>query len=330
MRSTDTVLLDRRTIAALMAPGDYLAAVRSGFLAARRGKAHAAPPMHIAASGGAFHAKGAFLGGERPVVALKLNGNFPDNPARAGLPTIQGAILLCDACDGRVLAILDSIEITLRRTAAATALAAQHLARPDAATLAICGCGDQAAAQVEALAEVLPIRRVLAWDIAPERAVRLCEGLRTRPGLAAEAVDGLDAAARAADVIIACTTARSSFLGPDDVAPGTFIAAVGADSPDKSELAPELMALAGVVVDSLDQCVQMGDLHHAVAAGAMTAGDVHAELRALLAGDAPGRGGDAEIWVFDSTGTALQDVASALAVYGKARAQGAGVRVALA
>ena len=93
---------------------------------------------------GGFHAKGAFFAGARKVVAVKLNGNFPGNPERNGLPTIQGAILLSDAADGRLLAILDSIEITVRRTAAASALAAQCLARPGTEVLAIIGCGGQA------------------------------------------------------------------------------------------------------------------------------------------------------------------------------------------
>jgi len=330
MRANATLLLDRRTISALMAPGDYLIAVRDGFIAAHRGQAHAPPPMHVAGIGGGFHAKGAFLDGDRPAVAVKLNGNFPDNPACTGLPTIQGAALLCDARDGRLLAILDSIELTVRRTAAATALAAQRLARPEAAKLAICGCGGQALAQAEALIEVLPIARVAAWDLASERAAGFCDTLGGRTGLAVEVAGNLAAATLGADVVVTCTTARAPFLTLEHVAPGTFVAAVGADSPDKSELFPELLGCSKVVVDSLEQCLQMGDLRHAVAAGAMRPDDVHAELGAVLAGATPGRSGDRDIWIFDSTGTALQDVASAIAVYDKALALGAGTAFALA
>ena len=330
MQANTTLLLDRKTISALMTPGDYLIAVRDGLIAAHRGQAHAQPPMHVPGIGGGFHAKGAFLDGERPVVAVKLNGNFPDNPARTGLPTIQGAALLCDARDGRLLAILDSIELTVRRTAAATALAAQHLARPDAATLAICGCGGQALAQAEALIEVLPIARVAAWDIASERAAAFCDRLGARTELAVEVAGNLAAATLGAHVVVTCTIARAPFLTLEHVAPGTFVAAVGADSPDKSELVPELLGCSKVVVDSLEQCLQMGELRHAVAAGAMRADDVHAELGAVLAGAVPGRDGDRGIWIFDSTGTALQDVASAIAVYDKALALGAGTAFALA
>src|SRR5574340_584090 len=129
-RLSTTLMLGRRDIAALMGPEDYLRAVETGFRSYAAGAADAAPPMHLHANAGAFHAKGACIALDRRYVAVKLNGNFPDNPRRTGLPTIQGVLLLCDGDDGSVLAAMDSIEITSRRTAAATALAASLLAPP--------------------------------------------------------------------------------------------------------------------------------------------------------------------------------------------------------
>lgn len=325
-----TLLLDRATIAGLMRPADYLAAVREGFLAGYRGQANAPPPLHVPGIGGGFHAKGAFLAAGRKVVAVKLNGNFPGNPERTGLPTIQGAVLLCDAEDGRLLAVLDSIELTLRRTAAASALAAEHLARPDTDTLALIGCGGQARAQVEALAEVLPLRRVLAWDADPGKARSFRAAVAERSGLDCAVADRLEAATLAAGAIVTCTTAQRPFLRPEHVARGTFIAAVGADSPAKAEIDPALTAQAAVVVDSLEQCLHMGDLRLAVETGAVTSAHVRGELGALVAGDLAGRAAPDEIWLFDSTGTALQDVASALTVYDKACAAGAGTGFAFA
>ena len=122
-----------------------------------------------------------------------------------------------------------------------------------------------------------------------------------------------------------CTTSRTPFLDESEVQPGTFIAAVGADSPDKSELAPRLMARSKVVVDLLEQCLSMGDLHHAVAAGVMTANDVHATLPELAASKKPGRVNDDEITIFDSTGTAIQDVAAAVRIYERAKTSGRGL-----
>jgi len=211
---------------------------------------------------------------------------------------------------------MDSIEITLRRTAAATALAARFLARPDSATVLICGCGEQGAAQLDALCEVLPLRRAFAWDRDRAKARAFAEA-RRRPGLGVEAVGELRAAA-AADVIVTCTTASTPFLEPGLVADGAFIAAVGADSPHKSEVQPALMKRAMVVADVLAQCAIMGDLHHAMKAGAMGADDVHAELHELVAGTKPGRTDDAQIILFDSTGTAMQDVAAAASIYARA------------
>jgi ornithine cyclodeaminase/alanine dehydrogenase-like protein (mu-crystallin family) len=310
-----TLLLSRSDISGLMGPADYLAAVETGFRAAEEGKASSPAPMALAGEGGTFHAKGASLGLERLRVALKLNGNFPDN--EAGLPTIQGAILLCDGGNGALLAVMDSIEVTLRRTAAASALAARFLARPDSRSVLVCGCGMQALAQLEALAQLLPLRRCFAWDRDFERSKALARAALGL-GMAAEPVADLDSVAPASDVIVTCTTAREPFLGPGQVGPGCFIAAVGADSPEKSEIHPELMGKSRIVVDRLEQCLDMGDLRHAVRAGTVRPDQVHASLGALVTGAAEGRTRDDEIFVFDSTGTALQDVAAASAIYDRA------------
>jgi ornithine cyclodeaminase/alanine dehydrogenase-like protein (mu-crystallin family) len=133
----------------------------------------------------------------------------------------------------------------------------------------------------------------------------------------------LDEAVALADVIATCTTAREPFLGLDHVRRGAFIAAVGADSPDKRELSSELMAAAQIVTDATAQCEAMGELHH------VPGTRVRAELGELVAGRGSGRISDDEIIVFDSTGTALQDVAAAAAIYEKAVADPSVPRVAL-
>lgn len=313
----EAILLSRREIGALMRPDDWLEAAELAFRVAGEGREVAPAPMTLAGQGGAFHAKGATIAYDgRLFVALKLNGNFPANPALRGLPTIQGALLLCDGETGSLLAIMDSGEVTLRRTAAASALAARHLARPESASLFICGCGAQGAAHLAALREVFPLREVHAFDRAPDRA-RAFARHGTAPGLAIEPVTDFRAAGRC-DMIATCTTATLAFLDRGSVGPGSFIAAVGADSPAKSEIAPDLMASALVVADRLDQCEKMGDLHRAVTAGAMTRADVHGELGELVAGRKPGRTSPDQITLFDSTGTGLQDAAAAALLYTRA------------
>jgi ornithine cyclodeaminase/alanine dehydrogenase-like protein (mu-crystallin family) len=319
----DALIITRSDIRRVMDPADYLEAVELGFRAEAMGKAAAPMPIEISVSRGAFHAKGASISLGRDFVSVKVNGNFPDNPAKHCLPTIQGAILLADGGTGTLLAIIDSIEVTLRRTAAASALAARMLARPLSSSLLVCGCGEQGRAHAEALRSVLPLTRFLLWDRNPVAARALAAEV------GGEAVADLATAARSADAIVTCTTSHEPYLTADMVAPGTFIAAVGADKPDKSEIAPELMAAAAVVTDVTAQCAAMGDLHHAIAAGAMTKSDVRAQLGELLAGEKPGRAATDEIVIFDSTGTGLQDVAAGAAIYERCVEAGLALRVAL-
>lgn len=326
VESPPTLVLTRADIAGLMTLGDYRAAADEAFEAIAEGRALSPPPMHVPAEHGGFHAKGARLRtGRGDYVAVKLNGNFPGNPRQTGLPTIQGAIILSDATNGALRAIMDSIEVTLRRTAAATALAARHLARAGATTLTICGCGDQGRAQLAALAAELPLTRVFAWDVDAAAADGFIADMA--PGFrgSIERAHSLAGAARRSDVIVACTTARTPYLDVDHVSPGAFVAAVGADSHDKSELAPRLMARGKVVVDVLAQCESIGDLHHAIVAGAMTATDVHATLAEIAVAARAGRTTPDEITIFDSTGTAVQDAAAAIHIYERASASRVGL-----
>ena len=309
---SDTRLFTRADVRRLLTLDACIDAVASAF---RRQASGADPPatllgMHV--EGGGFHAKAAVVGG---LFAAKLNANFPANPARAGLPTIQGLVALCDATDGRLLAIMDSIEITALRTGAATALAARHLARADAAVATICGCGTQGRIQLEALQRARPIARAFAYDADYATAVRFAEERSAALGIDVRPSRTLGDAARQSDMCVTCTPARGPVLGPADVRPGTFIAAVGADSENKQELVPELVAASRLVVDNLEQAATIGELHHALALGLVTRAFVHAELGEILAGTKPGRTSDDEITIFDSTGTAVQDVAAATVVY---------------
>jgi ornithine cyclodeaminase/alanine dehydrogenase-like protein (mu-crystallin family) len=320
-----TLILTRADLARLMRPRDYLHAVEAGFRALAEGRATAPPPMHVGFQAGGFHVKGASLEEDgEAFAAFKVNGNFPGNPGR-GLPTIQGAVLFCDGKTGALLAVMDSIEITLRRTAAATALAARHLARPDSHTVAVVGCGDQALPQLQALADVLPLQSGRVFDLDPARAERLASTSRLKLSVARDLAE----ATVGADVVVTCTTAREPFLGPGHVRPGAFVAAVGADAPHKSEIAPALMAAARVFTDVTAQAAEMGDLHHAVAAGAMARSGVAGELADLVCGRVAGRDTDDQVALFDSTGVAVQDVAAALTAFRCAAQGGAALRLAL-
>jgi ornithine cyclodeaminase/alanine dehydrogenase-like protein (mu-crystallin family) len=239
-------------------------------------------------------------------------------------------IVLCDAEKGNPLAVMDSREITSLRTAAATAVAAKHLARPDSCTLTICGCGAQGRVQAHAIAAVCHLTQILAYDKNHELAVRLSHTLSDQLNIRVTPVSDLAAAAQQSDICVTCTTSREPLLGRDDVRAGTFIAAVGADNPEKQEIHPDLMARSKIVADLVEQCAAMGDLHHALKAGSIRRSDVHAELGEIVAGKKSGREDDDEIIVFDSTGMALQDVAAAALVYERALRDGVGARLQLA
>ncbi len=326
----NTLVLSRAYIAASARPLDYIHAVEAAFRALAAGNLQVPPVGHVDGHGGAFHIKAAASNTRGHRVAIKINGNFPDNPGTCGLPTIQGCIVLADGEDGRLLALMDSIEITAQRTAAASAVAARYLARCDAATIAFIGCGTQARYHLAALLALgeFPLRSVHAFDVDPDRAEHLC-ALAAAHGLDAHRATSARAACLEADIVITCTPAKTPIIGHTDVRLGTFIAAVGADNPGKCEIAPELMAMARVVPDITAQAQTMGDLRAAIQAGTMRASDIHAELAQIVSAIRPGRVHDNDIIVFDSTGTAIADLAAATMIYERACADPQAQRIDL-
>ena len=320
---TDTLLLSRRDVAELLPMADCIAAVEDALRAQAGGRTLPSGVLGLHAPEGGFHVKAAGLWRGRLYVAAKLNANFPANPDR-GLPTIQGVVVLWDGEDGRPLAVMDSMEITALRTGAATAVAAKHLSVAGARKVTLLGCGEQAAYQLRALASVRAIETVFAIDRYSARVARLASALRARVTPVADPGPAL----READIVVTCTPSKHPVVGPDDVRPGAFVAGVGADSAEKQELHPLLLAKSRVVVDSLEQAAAIGDLHHALSAGVLRIEDVHAELWELVAGRKAGRASADEITAFDSTGIAIEYVAAAALVFERALATGRGGRVA--
>ncbi|MDP2374873.1 ornithine cyclodeaminase family protein [Reyranella sp.] len=322
------LILSRTDIAGLMDYGDYVDAVEAAFRAAVEGRAVAPPASALHVPDGSFHTKGAALLGREAKVAIKINGNFPGNPATNGLPTVQGVIYLADGANGRPLAVMDSIEVTNNRTGAATTLAARHLARARSRVATICGAGVQGRIQLKAIAAAAKLERVHVWDADAARSIAFAREMSAQLGLDISATADLSPV-RQSDIVVTCSSARRAFLTSDLVRPGTFIAAVGADNFDKSEIDPDLYAKCLVVVDSREQAGDIGDLHHALKAGTVTPGHVHATLGEVIAGTRPGRTDADAITLFDSTGMGLQDVAAAVAIYRRALAASAGTRLSL-
>src|SRR3954452_12687014 len=283
MNAEPTLLLSRSEVAQLLSIPECIDAVEKIFRQLGEGKLPAPGILGIKSERGGLHIKAGLLPGDRDYIVAKLNTNFPRNRAEHDLPTIQGVIVVCDGLNGRPLAVMDSIDITIKRTAAASAVAAKYLARPESSVATICGCGNQARAQLTALQSVLSLRKIYAFDIRYEAA----RDFAAQVGGEAEPVRELRGALQESDIAVTCTTATEFFMRKEDVPPGMFIAAVGADDSHKQEIDPALVASAKVVADSLDQACTIGDTRHAIAAGLMSKENIHAELAEIVGGGKP-------------------------------------------
>jgi alanine dehydrogenase len=195
-----TRILSRSDVAELLGLQDCIEAVEHAFRLHAEGRTFGPGVLGIHAMEGSFHIKAAGLTGDRGYFAAKTNANFPQNPHRFGLPTIQGAVLLADATTGALLAVMDSASVTALRTGAATAVAAKFLARPEARTATIVGCGAQGEVQLAAIAAVLPLQHARVLDVDHARAERLAAHAATTLGIPVEAAKDLRAALAQSDV----------------------------------------------------------------------------------------------------------------------------------
>ena len=327
MENTETLVLTRRNIANLLTTTECMAAVENAFGLYAQGKILPPKVMGIHVDNGGFHIKAAVSGSDKIYFAAKTNANFPNNSKQNGLPTIQGVIVVCDGTNGRLLSLMDSIEITILRTGAATGVAAKYLALPDAKVATICGCGNQGKISLKALIEVRKLERVYAFDIDSLQAEKFAREFPNETKVIAIRANDLRGALRQSQICVTCTPSKKPFIRAEDVMPGTFIAAVGSDSEEKQELCPGLVAANKVVVDIAEQAATIGELHHAIKQGLTTIDSIHAELGQIITGQKAGRESDKEIIIFDSTGTALQDVAAAAIVYEKAIANNIGIKI---
>jgi ornithine cyclodeaminase/alanine dehydrogenase-like protein (mu-crystallin family) len=317
-------VLDAYQLGSLLTVSDCIREVENAFRA--RGERRLAPSavVGLELNGGSLHAKLGALELDHHYAAAKINANYPDNPSVRGLPVIQGLVVLFDASTGVPLACMDSAMITAMRTAAASAVAASYLAVSHASSAAFVACGTQARAHVQALRHVRPLKRFVLFDRDPAVAEAFAALLRGSEAAVTIAGDARQAA-HSSEIVVTSTPSRAALLAVGDVSPGTFIAAVGADNEHKQEIAPSLLRAAAVIVDDLDQCSRIGDLHHALDEGIMRRDDVRASIDQIVAGTSNGRRGDDEIVIFDSTGVAIEDVAVAALAYKSAERTDTGV-----
>ena len=243
-------------------------------------------------------------------LGIKLLTIFPDNPAKHD-PSLMGEYLLLDARSGKPLALLDGPALTARRTAAASALAASYLARPDCERLLMIGTGRLASHLIEAHASVRPIRNVLVWGRDRNKAARLAQRM-TRRTLKVAATDDLQRAVNGAHVICCATLATEPLLFGHWLPLGVHIDLVGAFTPQMREADDETLRRARIFVDTREGALgEAGEIIHAIEAGAMTEDEIAGDLYELTRGSRAGRRFHDQITLFKSVGAALEDLAAA-------------------
>lgn len=274
----------------------------------------------------------AYLGGPagENAFGVKLITYVGTNTAR-GIPAIHAVIVLFDPDDGRPVAVMDGRYSTAVRTAGASALATRLLAREDAHVLAIAGAGVQGRSHLEAILVVRPVEEIRLTDVDRSLAEAMAEETRERhPGLRVKVADDVRHAVSGADIIVTATTSPSPIIHGEWLAPGTHINAIGSHSPGARELATDVVTRSRIVVDSRDAALkEAGDFLIPIGEGSLTADQVSTELGQVAAGIRPGRGNPEEITLYKSCGIALQDVAMAQLVIGRAREAGIGQEVNL-
>jgi alanine dehydrogenase len=327
----ETLLLDPDDVAASANLPAVIDAVEGAFGADDRGdvqmpaKSYIDLPQH----NGDFRSMPAYIdattgpGDGWEAAGVKWVNSHPDNPDDHDLPTVMGTMIYSDPKTAVPLAILDGTTLTRLRTGAAAAVATDHLARADATSLGLVGAGTQAYSQLEAIAQVRPIETVVVADVDPDTVQELID----RYSGEFEVREGTIEEAGGCDVVSTTTPVREPIVHA--VGEWTHVNAMGADAEGKHEIADEILQNAKLVIDDHAQCTHSGEINVPWKAGLLGESDIHAELGAVVAGEAAGRTDGDGVTVFDSTGLAIQDVAAAHVVYERAREEGIGTDFAL-
>jgi len=324
------LIVDQQQVRELLPMGECIPLMADTLAALARGQA-LMPLRQVVAlpdGAGALASMPAHLSSP-PALGIKVITVFPANHGTA-FDSHQGAVLLFEAGQGRLLAILDASSITAIRTAAVSAVATRALSRPDATRLALIGAGVQAASHLEAMILVRPLRHVQVWSRNSEHLRTFVERARSRHQIEVEGAVSAQAAVEGADIVCTLTSSREPVVRGQWLRPGAHVNAVGASVRTARELDSAAVARARVFVDSRESARnESGDLAIACAEGAIGEGHIQGELGDVLIGRVTGRASADEVTLFKSLGLAVEDVASAHYIHGKAVASGMGTWVEL-
>jgi ectoine utilization protein EutC len=327
--TSDVLVLNKKEIESAITMDEAIEAVEQGFKAYNSGKAVIPFPvaLQVPSHSGDVHIKPGYIEGY-DTYTIKIASGFYENP-KSGLPASHGMLLLFDSRTGYPVCIeVDQCYLTDLRTAAAGAVAARALAKKSVGRVAVIGTGTQARFQIRALSRVREFDELRVWGRSPEKVEAYIADMRDQVDAEVVAAASAEDAVRGSDIVVTTTMTSVPIVKASWLDEGVHITAMGSDSPEKHELESAVLKRADkVVVDSLKQCLNLGEVHHAVEDGTITEQDVHAELGEVLLGRKAGRESDSEITVADLTGTAVQDVVTSHMVYERALKKGMGTTV---
>ncbi len=307
-----TLILTEKEVRELLKMEDAMSAVERAFRAYAVNDGVQMPPkVYLTFENGDLRAMPALVG---KYAGVKWVNSHPDNRSR-GLPTVMALLILSDPETGFPLAVMDATYLTCVRTGAAGGIAAKYLARKDSKVFGFIGCGTQAYHQLEALRIVFDIEKVRAFDVISSSAQKFAEHC-SKLGMDAEVCECRDACN--CDVLTTTTPSTEPVVKNEWIKTGTHVNAIGADAPGKQELDEGILLRAKIVVDDIEQALHGGEINVAVSRGIIKPENIHATIGEVIAGLKPGRESDEEITVFDSTGLAIQDIATASVVFERA------------
>ncbi|MGC8555411.1 MAG: ornithine cyclodeaminase family protein [Conexivisphaera sp.] len=320
-------MLRREEVLRVLSMRDEIAVVEEAFREKGENAVQMPPKQYLfLEEGGDLRVMPAYLP-RLGMAGVKVVNSHPRNREK-GLPSVMAVIELVDPSTGRPLALLDGTEITAFRTGAASAVATKYLSREDSRCLCVVGAGAQSRRQLDAILEVRDIGRLLVYDVVRGAAEGLAGYARSLGrNLSVEVTDGPRECVEAADVLVTATPAREPVVRDGWVRPGTHINAIGADAPGKEELDPAILLRSKIVVDDYEQTIHSGEINVPISRGILRRDQIYGELGEIVAGRKPGRTSRDEVTVFDSTGVAILDVATAFSVMRKAAERGLGITV---
>ncbi len=250
---------------------------------------------------------------EQDITGVKIVNVHPDNPKR-GFPTVMALVILNSTETGAPIAIMDGTYLTDMRTGAAGGVAAKYLARKNSKTVGFVGTGNQAKTQLLAINEVINIEEVKATSMSERSTLAFKDEMEKRIGCSITPKKSIREVCDC-DILVTTTPSRAPIVMNEWIAEGTHINAIGADAPDKEELDPDILKRARIVVDDIPQASHSGEVNVPISKKLITEMDICCEIGEVVAGKKKGRTKDSDITVFDSTGLAIQDVATANLVY---------------